>query len=179
MRRHLLTLWSCSLLVSCLAACAPSLNWRELTLAGPGLRFGMPCRPDHHERSLQVAGATVAMELHVCEVNGTLFAVSAADMKDPAKVDAALHDLRDSALGKLRGEPVADTKAPAWPGMTPQPGAGRWTWTGPWPDGQRKQVLLRLAARGTWVVQAMVLGPEGENTVSAWAPFEEALRFQP
>lgn len=158
-----------------LAACSPSLDWREIRTGAAGLRAVFPCRPQHQTRTVPLAGAPVALTLHVCQHDGVTFAVSHADVGDPAKVGAALGELRAAAqanLGAPAGTAVPDAGVP---GMTPQPAGGHWRLAGRGPDGRPMQADLAVFSRGTQVVQATLLGatlPAGPAQA-----FFEGLRF--
>jgi hypothetical protein len=164
-----------SALCATLAACAPSLNWRETLLEGPGLAAVFPCRPVAHSRPLSLAGRPVTMKLMACEADHKTFAVSAADMGDPTRVDAGLQALRDTSMAKLAGGTPPQTKPLTISGMTPRPSAGRWALGRPGPDGGVLRMDMAVFAHGTWVIQATVIGrtPGGE----ANEPFFEGLHF--
>lgn len=161
-------------------ACAPTLDWRELSLPGAGLHAAFPCRPVAQQRQVPMAGATVAMTLHACEAGGATFAVALADVGDPARVGPALRGLRETGAGKLGAPAPSSSSSPAlnWvvPGMTPQPEAGRFVWPGQAGQPSGWHWHTALFARGTWVVQASVIGvlPPAQA-----APFFDALRWSP
>ncbi|GAA0770331.1 hypothetical protein LRH25_31340 [Ideonella azotifigens] len=163
-----------------MSGCSPALDWREGRVVDASLQFVLPCRPDHHERVLPLAGVPVRLQMQVCEAEGQTFAVSVADMGEPARVGPALQDLR-VAFERNLGQPAAAApSAPAWlpPGATPQPAAGRWPLLGKTPAGEAVHAELALAARGTWVVQATVLA-RGPLSAEATQVFWEGLRFAP
>jgi hypothetical protein len=59
-----------------LAACSPTLNWREVQLDTAGVQALLPCKPDHAVREVQLAGATHSMEMLGCEAAGATFTVA-------------------------------------------------------------------------------------------------------
>ena len=165
-------------LVATLVACSPALDWREATVDGPGLAAMFPCRPIAQSREVPLAGATVNMRLLACETDGRTFAIGVADVQDPAAVAKAMTALRDASLDKLSGPPKAASAAVAgWAvdGATPQPTAGRWQVNTRRPDGGPLSLDTALLARGTWVIQATVIG--GKADPNASAPFFDGLRF--
>ena len=163
--------------LSWMAACSPTLDWRETRLEASLVAL-FPCRPVGQSRQLVLAGVPVAMSLQACEAGGNTYAVGLADVRDPAMVGPALLALREASTGKLSGaaEPAASN---AWSvgGMTPQAAAGRWRLGGQRPDGSPLAMETAVFARGTWVVQASVIG--GKPQAQAVSPFFEGLRFQP
>jgi hypothetical protein len=164
----------------CLQACSPTLNWREVNLAGPGLVTLFPCRPVAQTRNLELAGLALAPSLHACESDGTTYAVMAMDVRDPAAVDSVLKALRDTSLAKLGSPQAAPAARAGWqvPGMTPQAASGWWALTYARAGEAPLRMGTALFAKGTWVVQASVIGPPAaHDRVSE--PFFEGLRFAP
>jgi len=160
-----------------LGGCSPALNWREVRLAGPGLVAMFPCRPVGETRQLTLAGTAVTMTLQACEAAGRTFAVGLADMGDPAAVDVGLRALRDASLAKSDGAAQAAVSNWAVGGMTPQPAAGRWQFSRPLPDGRSLHVDTAVFARGTWVIQATIIGQTAG--AAAGAPFFDGLHLAP
>ncbi len=142
-----------------LCACAPTHNWREFRPVGSQAELMFPCRPASHARSVALAGTTVEMTMVACSAGDTVFALSFADMKDPARVGAALDELALALRSHLRAPEGAASQAVAVAGMTPHPGAVQWRQSGQLPDG--RAVLERAAffSHGTVVYQATMLGP--------------------
>lgn len=158
-----------------LGGCSPALDWREVRLEGPGLVATFPCRPVGQTRRLTLAGTSVSMTLQACEAAGRTFAVALADMGDPGAVDAGLRALRDASLAKL-GDAAPPTMSDwAIEGMTPQPAAGRWQLSQRRPDGGALLLDTAVFARGTWVIQASVIGEMGGQDASA--PFFDGLHL--
>lgn len=160
-----------------LGGCAPALDWREVRLEGPGLVATFPCRPVGQTRQVALGGTAVSMTLQACESAGRTFAVAIADMGDPAAVDAGLRALRDASLAK--SDNAAPPTASDWAidGMTPQPAAGRWQFSQRRPSGEALLLDTAVFARGTWVIQASVIGETAGRAASA--PFFDGLHLAP
>jgi hypothetical protein len=140
-----------------LTACTPALDWREVRPAGSGIVALFPCRPNSMTRPLPLAGQTVPLSLHACSAGGQTWGLAFADVGDPARVGATLHELRTSAernLGATAGRPLPLSV----PGATPNAAAGRERIDGRAPDGQALAGQVAVFARGTVVLQATVLG---------------------
>jgi len=166
-----------AVLLPCLPGCSPALDWRETRLEGPGLMALFPCRPVAQSRQLVLGETPVTMSLQACEADGNTYAVGLADVGDPARVAAALRALSEASTAKLGPAAQAASQALGVAGMTPQAMAGRWRLDGQRPDGAALGMETAVFARGTWVVQASVIG--GKPAAQAVAPFFEGLRFQP
>lgn len=115
-----------------LAACSPALDWRETQAPGAGLTLLFPCKPQSHERSVEVAGQPWSAQLLACDAGGMTFAALA--LSPPSSLgqgsgDAAprmgslLPDLARSAAsrwGPLDGEQTAPRGVQLPPGMPSQ-----------------------------------------------------------
>lgn len=160
------------------AGCSPALDWREVKLGDAGLTAQFPCRPATQQRRVDLAGVPTVMTLSVCEAAGATFAVSQADVVDPARVGAVMRLLRDAGHANLGAASVGNVVLP-WPvaGRTPQAEAGRWQIVGRLPDGRALTSAMGLTSRGTVVVQASVSAAALEDAVRQ--SFFEGVRFSP
>ncbi len=142
-----------------LAACSPSLDWREVRLEGSAARVLLPCKPGPMAREVRLAGAPVRLLLQACSAGGQTWALAAADVADPGRVGPALEALRSAALANLgAGAPVALPLNV--PGATPNAASSRALASGRLPDGAAVQVQVAVFGYGTWVFQATVLGAQ-------------------
>ena len=147
----------CAAACLALAACTPSLDWREVRPAGGGVLALFPCRPAQDARTVALAGAALKLNLESCQAAGATFALSFTDVQDPARVAVTIEALRTAAVGNLGGTPVvAGTAVVA--GMTPNPLAQRVRVDGRFPDGSAVREELLFFVKGTVVYQATVLG---------------------
>jgi len=163
--------WAWGLATLC--ACAPALDWRQAQLQAIGLEAQFPCRPAGLERHVQLAGHAVAMQMHGCAVQGTVYAIAAFTVDDVRDVAAALEALKAAAAANLQATPGA-AEAVAVPGMTPYPQAGGIVLAGRRPDGAAVVEHLLVFARGPRVYQASVLGPAPQQ--ANVRQFFEAMR---
>jgi hypothetical protein len=163
-----------ALIAVCCTACSPALDWREFVADGTDLTVSFPCRPDHHSRSLSLAGAKVQMDMLVCSAAAATFAVSTVVVSDPARMASTLKELRLAAVANVRGgEPELspiDIK-----GMTPNDQATRLTVKGRLPDGADVVEQSLLFTRGLHAYQAAVIGARPDQR--AVDVFFAALRF--
>lgn len=141
-----------------LAACSPALDWREVRPGDSAAVAMFPCRPASHARKLPLAGGEVLLTLHACQAGEVTWALSYADLGDPARVAPALGELQRSAAANISaGEPQALPLAV--PGATPYAGSGRVALSGRRADGQPVQSQVAVFAKGTRVFQATAIGP--------------------
>jgi hypothetical protein len=157
-----------------LAGCTPTFDWRSVPLPDTQLVTELPCRPSRFQRDVEVAGVPLKLFMLSCEAGGVTYGVATADVGDPARVDAVLHALRDSA-----GAAIRSASSPPGPlnmsGATPFSGNSSAHLHGLRPDGRAVDEAIRVFARGTRVFQASAVGaalPE-----AAVKPFEDGLRF--
>ena len=160
--------------LSLLWACTPTFDWRSVRLPETQLVTELPCRPARFQRDVVVASVPLMLFMLSCETGGVTYGVATADVGDPARVDAVLHALRDSAAAAIH---AADSPAGTltMSGATPFSGNSRARLHGQHPDGEGVDESVRVFARGTRVFQASAVGatlPE-----AALKPFEDGLRF--
>ena len=85
-----------------LCACTPTFDWRSVPLPDTQLVTELPCRPSRFQRDVAVAGLPLKLFMLSCETGGVTYGVATADVGDPARVDAVLRALRDSAGAAIR-----------------------------------------------------------------------------
>ena len=94
-----------------------------------------------------------------CSAEETVYALSFADVKDPARVGAALDELGRAAQSNLQAQAGAPKQQPAVvTGMTPHPQSAQWRLSGRVPDGRAVEERVVLFSHGTHVYQATMLG---------------------
>lgn len=86
-------------LVSLLAACNPSLNWRQVQLGR--LETLLPCKPDTASRPVELAGQKLTMDMAGCEAGTALFAISRVKAGEGVQVAAAMAALRQATLANI------------------------------------------------------------------------------
>ncbi|MDM4767971.1 hypothetical protein [Pelomonas sp. SE-A7] len=163
------------LLLAALAACTPSLNWREVRPEGTtDLVLMFPCKPEQETRPLVApdAPATARMGLARCETAGLGFSLSWADVPDPSQLGPSLQQMRAAVVDGLK-LPAGEPQALQLAGMMPSPHA--LTQALGAPDGKGPQARLAVFARGLRVYQLMMLGPRAD--AAAWEGFLGSLRL--
>lgn len=171
-----LTLRSLCIVATTLAACTPTLNWRDVRAEGSSARWLFPCRPNVQERSIALAGAPVKLTLQACSAGGLTWGLAHADLVDPARVAPALNALQAGAaanLGTVQGAVTPRTVN----GATPQPGSGLMQLKGQLPDGTAVHMQVLVFARGPQVFQASVIGQAPSE--EAVETFFASIRFAP
>ncbi len=139
-----------------LAACTPSLNWREVRPEETPLVVLLPCKPDKGAKTLPIGGQPTELRMLGCEADGMLFTVANAQLAEGADVAATLTQWKTAMLANAGATSSQD--APFRPaGATPyataalsrfQGGAGHA------PVG----AAVAVFARGHQVFQAAVFG---------------------
>lgn len=148
-------------LVLGLAACSPALNWRSVAVTEAALQVTLPCKPELAVRTVELAGAPLALSLLSCDADGATFAVSYATLTDPSRTGAALEHWRAATLARL-GVAVSPVSGPAAGASAPTemqpfvpagalalPQAVRTTVQGKRPDGSA------VTAHAVWFARAM------------------------
>src|SRR5258706_10434748 len=144
-----------------LVACTPTLNWREIQPEGSELFAMFPCKPERFARGVPLAGDKVEMRMSSCVVDGVTFAVAYAKVPDPAKVAAALTELREAAARNIGGATTGGGPGSV-PRMTPNPLAQPVALTGPGADGKARQEHAAFFVKGLRGYQAAVVGAKSD-----------------
>ncbi len=158
------------------AACSPTLDWRQVRPEGSTLEAMFPCKPVSHARRLALAGAETEMSMLACTAGGSTYAVSFADVKEPARVGSALAELRGAALANVRGEARRSVPA-AVPGMTPNARAERLSVEGRLPDGRAVRQESAFFVHATRVYQASIVSAGEAPQAEAVEAFFSGLRL--
>ncbi len=168
----------CASLLLLLAACSPTLDWRELRVADTALVTQWPCKPQRSERRVPLADGSVTMRLLHCEAGGVLWALSQARVADATGVGPALQALQVQLAANLAGEGIS-RETFSVPGMTPQAAASLQQGRGRGRDGRANRWVSAVFAHGLMVFQASVLVPEGVDLDELQrANFLQSLRLQ-
>lgn len=93
-----------------LAACSPSLNWREVRPGGE-LKALLPCKPDQGSRQQNLAGRVVEVQMLGCEAAGALYAVSVVELGDARHAMAIQVQWQANLLGNMQATASANS---AW-----------------------------------------------------------------
>jgi hypothetical protein len=143
-----------------LAACSPTLNWREVRPDDSGLMTQFPCRPASHARDVALADQRVTMTMHACETGGATYAVAWFDAATPGHVGDALLALKAAALRNTAGGgapvPLPQSMPFVVAGATPYQQSGAWRWAGRTPKDEPLLIQFAAFARGQRVVQATI-----------------------
>lgn len=85
-----------------LAACSPSLNWREVRTESGGLKAMLPCKPDKATRAVPLGDRQVELRVLGCEASGAAFVVMHGDVKNPLSSGQVLAQWKMASLANLR-----------------------------------------------------------------------------
>jgi hypothetical protein len=151
-----------ALMLTLLAACQPALNWREARPAGSGAVALFPCKPEVDQRR--------GMGLAQCEAAGKRFALSWADLPDPAQLSPALKAMPQALATKL-GQPLPSGRALQVPGMTPLPEAAEYRLA-----ASAGVARVAVFAHGGRVYQAVMTADADDQ--AAWENFRAGLAIE-
>lgn len=163
-----------------LAACAPKLDWREARPEGAGVLAMFPCKPALHGRAAAAPGQPgpqAAMGLASCQADGMSFSLAWTEVSEPAQLDQALREMRESLQARLQAAagPLHPLNIVA---TTPNPEAGQLSLQVR-REGQLQHGQLAVFARGLRVYQLLMLGARSEaQAAQAWESFSGALRLE-
>lgn len=166
-----------ALLASALsAACSPTFDWREARFEGSTLVAMFPCRPDRHERPIELAGRRTTMQMNACATGGATFAVSVVELGDPTLAAAVQQQLRTIAVANVQGD-APQTVPWRLAGTTPNSETTRLSTRGRLPDGAAVIEHAAFFTQGVKVYQASVIG--AAPNPQALETFFAGLKFVP
>jgi hypothetical protein len=155
-------------------ACSPTLDWREVRPESAELSLMFPCRPESHERRVVLGARPVGMVVLACRAGGATYALSHADVLDPAQVNPVLSELEAIGVANVAGASrrLGEVRVP---GMTPNANAAHLLIEGTAPSGGALRVESAFFAHGTRVFQASIVGDSLD--AAAVDTFLSSLKF--
>lgn len=158
-----------------LAACSPSLDWREVRVEPTALKAMLPCKPEQDSRQVPMGGRPVALQALACQAGGATFAVLFADIGSPATAGEVLRQWQAASLATMHGGPPRST--PFRPrGALEIPDSAQVFASGQRPDGSQVESQAAYFARGPHVFQAVVYSAKVSPQMAQ--PFFDGLRFE-
>lgn len=166
-----------ALAAACVVACSPALDWRESRPEGADATLMFPCRPGKVERTVRLAGATLAMQQYACTAGGALYSLSAARAATPESVPTLLAAWRSEAAGNVGGVAI-ELPPPSVSGATPNVHSGFVRLVGRLPDQRPVVEHAAFFVRGTRLYQAAVVSTTRPVEPEALDNFFGAIRLQ-
>ena len=160
--------------LTALAACSPTLNWREVRPDGTPLALLMPCKPDKAQKTVPMAGLPTELMLLSCDAGGMTFAVAVADVKDASSVAAALAQWQRATLANMKAGAALAAVPLKLPGLAS--GAALIKATGQRPNGQAVRTQAAYFAQGTLVFQVAMYADN--LSADAADTFFSGLKFE-
>lgn len=173
---RLILLFAASVL-TVLAACNPTFNWREVRPDNTRLSALLPCKPDKAQRSVPLGGQPTELAMLGCDAGGATFAIAVATVGDAGQVAAVLAGWQTATLANIKGgsSQVAPLQVS---GAALQPQAVLVRATGQRGNGSVVQSQAAYFAQGRQVFQAVIyadrLTPEVAETFFSGLKFEDA-----
>ena len=171
----------CACCLALLAACQPTFDWRMVHPQHAALSALLPCKPQRAERSVELDGQTVLMEMLSCETGGAQFSIADTNpIADPGSADALLGKWRAVTLANLRARSTGERPfVPA--GGLGLPGSVRVSASGQRLDGGTVTLQAAWFARatpdGVQLFDAVVYAPKLQQDVGE--TFFSSLKLQP
>ncbi len=152
------------------AACTPSLNWREVRPEHTTLKTLLPCKPDHGSRQVKVGQQEMEVRMTGCQAQEHLLAVARLPMPEKAtqeETSLAIKQWQDATLanfkGKVTGTQAFVIKAKSTPSTAP---VMKISASGQGPDGQLVQSQMLFFVHENHIVQAVVYAPKLSTEVT-------------
>lgn len=145
-----------------LAACSPTLDWRDSRPEGSGARLTFPCKPASRAREVLLADKRLPMRLHSCDAGDATFALTVVDLPDPSSAPAVVAALKQAAMGNIDATSLSAAAFTA-KGMTPSPAAERVVADGKLPDGSAVRQEAAFFTAPSRAYQATILSKPGKR----------------
>ncbi|AMO22968.1 hypothetical protein GCM10027034_34870 [Ramlibacter solisilvae] len=158
------------------AACTPTFNWREVSVAPTPLKAVLPCKPDKAERRLEITpGREVVVHALGCEAGHATFVVLYAELPQAGELGETLARWKGANLAASKAK--AQSETPFQPaGALGLPQSVQVRAEGQRSDGSVVQSQSAYFARGTQAFQAVIYAPR--ITAEMSEPFFAGLRFE-
>lgn len=159
-----------------LAACSPTLNWREVRADTSTLRFLLPCKPDKAQKQVPLGPSEVQLNMLGCDAGGATFAVAWAELAPGADKAAVLSQWERLTLQNMQASAPAESQPMKVVGADSNPPPRQLAATGRTADG--KVVFGRTAyfSSGSQIFQAVMYAPK--SAPDAADTFFSSLRLQ-
>lgn len=131
-------------------ACSPKFDWREVRGSEAPYSVLLPGKPASYSKDMQLAGVSLKMNMQAAEAGGVSFAVGSARVGTPEQAQQVLDAMRAGMIRNIRADPAAVQSA----------SGGELEVHGTLQNGTAVLLAGRFVARGPWVYQAVVMGPE-------------------
>jgi hypothetical protein len=142
------------------AACTPSLNWREVRPEHTSLKTLLPCKPDNGSRQVKVGQQELEVRMTGCQAQEHLLAIARLPMPQKATEQETAHAIKewqDATLANFKGQVTGTQafviKAKSAPSTTP---VVKISASGQGPDGRPMQSQMLLFVHENQIVQAVV-----------------------
>lgn len=89
-----------------LAACSPTLNWREVRPEGTRLALLLPCKPDKAQKNVPLGGPATPLSMLGCDAGGATFAVAVVQLGDAAQAGPVLAQWQNLTLANMKAGPA-------------------------------------------------------------------------
>ncbi|CAN7713236.1 hypothetical protein LJR289_005864 [Pseudoduganella sp. LjRoot289] len=162
MHTKITTILGAALAATVFSACSPKFDWRDFRSAEAPYAVLFPAKPATHTRNVSLGGETVKMQMAAAEVDGTMFAVGAAEMADAAKAQAAIAAMKTTMVANIGGTVTAEKQASAASssgGVSQQQNSIEIEAKGS-RNGEPTRMVGRFIAKDKRVYQVVVIGRE-------------------
>lgn len=142
-----------------LAACSPTLNWRQVNPEGVDMSLLLPCKPDRASKNVPLGGRETRLSMTGCEAGGAMYALSVAELADAAASAEVLAQWQALTLSHMRADPSSQQRKSATVPGANGPSPVLLTARGAHPDGHAVQAQALFFARDARVFQAVIYAP--------------------
>lgn len=150
-----------SLVLLMVSACSPKFNWRQVQGNDAPFSVLLPAKASTFSRAIDLDGIKLNMTMTATEIDQVVFAVGSAKLNDPSQATLAIQAMKTALIRNINGSVKSDT---AHAVLSPPKdnvnkidfqavgSAGN--------TGQSKALFAHLEAKGQYIYQVIVMGPQ-------------------
>ncbi|WP_240162447.1 hypothetical protein [Glaciimonas sp. PAMC28666] len=152
---------SVSLVLVLASACSPKFNWRQVQGNDAPFSVLLPAKASTFSRAVDLDGIKLNMTMTAAEVGDVVFAVGSAKLNDPDQAAPAIQAMKTALVKNINGSVKSETANVASGGSQGTVSKIDIEALGPAENtGQPKVLFAHLEAKGQYIYQVIVIGPQ-------------------
>ena len=144
-----------------ISACSPTFNWRQVQGNDAPFSVLLPSKPSTFSRSVDLDGIKLNMTMTATEVDGIVFAVGSAKLNDINQATPAIQAMKTALVKNINGNVKSESASAVSGGPKGNISKIDIEALGPSENnGQPKVLFAHLEAKGQYIYQVIVIGPQ-------------------
>ncbi|MEB0011773.1 hypothetical protein QN379_01400 [Glaciimonas sp. Gout2] len=164
-------------LILLISACSPTFNWRQVQGNDAPFSVLLPSKPSTFSRSVDLDGIKLNMTMTATEVDGIVFAVGSAKLNDVNQATSAIQAMKIALVKNINGSVKSESASAVSGG--PQGNVSKIDIEALGPpenNGQPKVLFAHLEAKGQYIYQVIVIGPQKAVSTESVETFMQSFK---